>query len=330
MDDRFLEELREEPRPGFSRSLRERLRGIEDAAETRHSPWRPALAAVLAVGLVAASFTLPAVRVAAQNALDLFRVRSFAGVEVDESRLDQLRKLADQAGENPAMLLFDNQEVLKDPGEPQVFPSADLAASAAGLATVMRPGTLPAGYKFENAELRGEGAARLTLHTDRLRPILDALDLQDVQVPPGFDGQSITVHKPAVVLQRYTDGKRKFGVLEAMSPEVTLPPGADLQQLGEVGLRVLGLDAREAKRLASSVDWSTTLLVPVPTTAGSFRQVTVNGQKGLFVTMVPEKRPDGTRTRRGALVLWSEGGRVHAVQGELSGEDVLEVANSLR
>src|SRR6185436_18884884 len=155
--------------------------------------------------------------------LALFRVRSFAGVEIDESRIDQLRKLAEQSGDNPAMLVFDKQEVLKEPGPPQDFPSADLAASTAGLATVLRPGTLPPGYRFEKAVVSGEGAARLTLHTDRLRPILDALALNDVQVPQGLDGQPVTVHKPAIVVQNYTDGKHSFAVLEAMSPEVTLP-----------------------------------------------------------------------------------------------------------
>ena len=48
MDDRFLEKMREEPRPAFARSLRERLRNIEDATETRRSVWRPALASVFA------------------------------------------------------------------------------------------------------------------------------------------------------------------------------------------------------------------------------------------------------------------------------------------
>ena len=330
MDDRFLEDMREEPRPGFARSLRERLRNIEDATETRRSVWRPALASVFAVALVAASFTLPAVRVAAQIALDLFRVRSFAGVEIDESRIDQLRKLADEAGSNPAMMVFDKQEVLKEPAPPQDYPSADLAASATGLATVLRPGTLPSGYRFEKAVVNGEGAARLTLHTDRLRPILDALALNDVQVPQGLDGQPITVHKPAVVVQSFTDGKRNFAVLEAMSPEVTLPPGADLRQLGELGLRVLGLDAKEARRLSAAIDWRSTLLVPVPTSAGSFRQVTVNGHQALFISKNAETRPDGTRTRRGAIVMWSDGGRVHAVQGELDSQDLLIVANSLR
>ena len=330
MDDRDLESLREEPRPGFARALRERLRGIEDVSETQRSPWRPALASVFAVVLVGASFTLPAVRVAAQNALDLFRVHSFAGVEVDESRLDQLRKLHEQSGSDPAMMVFDHQEVLQEPAKPQEFPSADLAGSTAGLPGLMQPETLPPGYRFETAIVSGAGAIRLTMNASRLRPILDALALQDVQVPQGFDGQPITLRKPAAVMLRYTDGKRSFGVLESMSPEVSLPPGTDLRQLGEVALRVLGLNESEARRVASSVDWRNTLLVPVPTTAGSFSQVTVNGQKGLYISMNAETRKDGTRSRRGSLVMWSEGGRVHAVRGELDGADALSVANSLR
>lgn len=329
MDDRFLEQMREEPRPGFARSLRERLREVEDTAETRPA-WRPALAIALTVAVVSASFLLPAVRVAAQNALDLFRVRSFAGVEIDESRVDELKKLNDKLGTDPAMLVFDHQEVLKEPGDPQEFPSADLAASAAGLPGLLRPGTLPPGFRFENALVMGEAAARLTINTSKLRPVLDELGLRDVQIPTSFDGHPITVHKPAMVVQRFTDGKRSLSILESMSPEVALPPGADMRQLGEMGLRVLGLDAAEARRVASTVDWKTTLLVPVPTSAGSFLQVTVNGQQGLFIRTKSETRPDGTRIRSGGLVVWGEGGRVHAVRGEIESDELLGFANSLR
>ena len=81
MDDKFLHEQRGEPSPGYARSLREHLRGIEaSAAPARGFRLHPAFASALAVALVAAAFTLPAVRVAAQNALDMFRVRSFAAM----------------------------------------------------------------------------------------------------------------------------------------------------------------------------------------------------------------------------------------------------------
>ena len=72
MDDSFLHEQRQEPASGFSRSLRERLRGVEEDEPARGFRLHPAFATALAVVVLAASFSLPAVRVAAQNALDLF------------------------------------------------------------------------------------------------------------------------------------------------------------------------------------------------------------------------------------------------------------------
>lgn len=330
MDDRFLHDQRREPSPGYGRALRERLRGLEEAPEPRGFRLHPALVTAFAAGLVAVAFMFPAVRVAAQNALDLFRVRSFAAVEFDEARMEQLKQLHDQAGDDPAMLVFEKQEVLQDPGPSVDYPSADLAASAAGLPGLRRPTSLPSGLKFEKAVATGPGAARLTVRTERLRQVLEALSIRDVQVPQGLDGQSITVHMPASVTQRFVNGKLRLTVLEAMSPEVTLPPGADLRQLGELGLRVLGLDAEEARRMAASIDWRSTLLVPVPTTAASFRQVDVNGHKGLFIRANPERAGEGGKRDRTAMVMWTEGDRVLAVQGNVSGEDVLEVAQSLR
>ena len=337
MDDRFLHEQRREPSAGFGRALRERLRGGEDEAAadpdrlSAGARWRlvPALASAMAVALVALSFTIPAVRVAAQNALDLFRVRSFAAVEIDESRLEQLRKLHDQAGSDPAMLVFDQQEVLQEPGKPVEYPSADLAASAAGLPGLRKPGALPGGLVLRKVTATGEGAVRLTVRADRLRGVIDALGLTDVRVPAGLDGQRITVHMPPVVTQDYANGDRRLSLVEARSPEVALPPGADLEQLGEIGLRVLGLDADEAHRVAASIEWRSTLIVPVPTTAASFRQVEVNGHKGLLIRC-EASGTDGRRHRSGVVVLWTEGERVLAVESNLPGEDVLDIAQSLR
>ena len=146
MDDRFLNELRREPSPGFARALRERLRSAEDELPARRSRWAPALATAAGVAAVALAFTVPAVRVAAQNALDLFRVHSFEGIEIDPARLDQLRALHDQIGKDPSMMVLDQQDVIKEPGKPLDYPSADLAGNAAGLPGLKQPrGPLPNG-----------------------------------------------------------------------------------------------------------------------------------------------------------------------------------------
>lgn len=330
MDDRFLNEQRREPDPGFARALRERLRGAEDEAPARGFRLAPALATAAGIAVVVLLFTVPAVRVAAQNALDLFRVHSFEGIEIDPARLDQLRALHDQIGKDPSMMVLDQQDVIKEPGKPLDYPSADLAGNAAGLPGLKQPrGPLPNGMRFTKAQVQGEGIARLTLHADKLRKVIELLGLTDVQVPGYLDGQKITVHMPPIVSQQFDNGTTHMTLVEAHSPELGLPPGADLKQLGEIGLRILGLDADEARRVAAGIDWKSTLVVPVPTSAQSFRQVEVNGQKGLFIRC---EMPDstGARHRSGAVLLWTEGDRVLGMQSNLPGEDILDLAQSLR
>ena len=228
------------------------------------------------------------------------------------------------------MMVLDQQDVIKEPGKPLDYPSADLAGNAAGLPGLKQPrGPLPNGMRFTKAQVQGEGIARLTLHADKLRKVIELLGLTDVQVPGYLDGQKITVHMPPIVSQQFDNGTTHMTLVEAHSPELGLPPGADLKQLGEIGLRILGLDADEARRVAASIDWKSTLVVPVPTSAQSFRQVEVNGQKGLFIRC---EMPDSTgkRHRSGAVILWTEGDRVLGMQSNLPGEDMLDVAQSLR
>jgi hypothetical protein len=330
MDDRYLHELRREPDPGYARALRERLRGVEDDVPARGFRLVPALASAASIALIAFAFTIPAVRVAAQNALDLFRVRSFAAVEVDQSRVDQLRAIHDQLGQDPAALVFDHQEVLKEPGQPMDYPSADLAGDAAGLPNLRRPGgPLPNGMHFKKATVSGDGAARLTVNTDKLRKVVEMLGLTDVRIPDQLNGQKVTVHKPTVVMQEFESATHRMTLVESLSPEVTLPPGTDMRQLGEIGLRLLGLEPDEARRVAGSIDWKSTVVVPVPPTAESFRQVHVNGQKGLLVRF-GQTDANGKRRRSGALLLWTEGDRVLAMRSDLPNDEVLDVAQSLR
>jgi len=133
---------------------------------------------------------------------------------------------------------------------------------------------------------------------------------------------------PAVVQQRFRNEKRTAELLQAKSPEITLPTGVDLAALGEIGLRILGLEHAEARRLAQTIDWRSTMLIPVPGNAGSFRQVEVSGQPALLVTAKGERK-DGS-PREGTIVLWSRGDMVYALAGNLSNMDLLQMANSVQ
>ena len=116
-------------------------------------------------------------------------------------------------------------------------------------------------------------------------------------------------------------------LVQARSPEVSVPAGWDVERLAEIGLRVLGLDTGEARRIARSTDWRSTLLVPVPMNASTFRQVTVRGQSGLLIT-TSSRGQDGRR-REGAMLMWTQGERVFCLQGNLSGRDLMQMAESV-
>jgi len=327
MDDRFLNESRREPDAGFGRKLRARLRSIEDAEPRPGVPrWQPLLAGSLALAAFAALFMLPAVRATAQSVLDLFRVRDFAVVTIDANRIEQLKSQHFDA----KSLLGGHVEKLTDPGPPQGFNSIEAATAAAGFAP-LRPTTLLRGLKLDSVFVSGESRQRITVDTQPLRDMMAALDIHDLTVPPGLDGQQVTIFVPRVMAQKYrNDRHARVAFIQAASPEVGLPPGVDLARFGEIGLRVLGLKPAEANRLAHSIDWRSTLLVPVAANATTFQQITVNGARGMYLENSDDHVKPGDKDQPGAVVLWSRDGRIYALAGDLDHAGLVAMAESVR
>lgn len=318
MDDRMLHEYRREPDPEFALKLRERLRRHERSHARGAVRF---LAGACAALVVASLFTVPTVRVSAQAFLDLFRVRRFAAVEFNKSRMEVLQSIEKDRG----FLVFDRQEKVLDPGPARHVASREAASSQVGF-TVSAPRYLPESLAVDSVFVAGEGAMRLSVSQTKLRSLLDRLDLREVSVPAGLDGHWIEVRKPPVVFQTFTSPKRRAVLVQARSPEVSVPAGWNVEQLAEIGLRVLGLDAGEARRIVRSTDWRSTLLVPVPMNASNFRQVTVHGQQALLIRTTEARAGDGRLHR---ILMWTEGDRVFCLQGNLSDGDLMQMAESI-
>jgi hypothetical protein len=286
----------------------------------------PAFGIAFAAIAVASLFAFPAVRVSAQAMLDLFRVRKFSAIQFDESRLEKLRALKD--GDQTSMV-FDKPETVTEPGPPQVFSDPIAAGTAAGL-DVRRAGYLPNGMSLDTVLVQGPGEARLTVREARLRALLDALDLRDVSLPMDLDGKVVDVKKPPVVIQKFDNGRWRAALIQCKSPEVSVPAGLDIERLAEIGLRVLGLDPGEARRVAQATDWRTTMVVPVPLNASTFRQVTIHGEPGLLITTTGRGATEGQHLRDGCVAMWTEGERVFAIVGNLGPGDTMEMAESVR
>ncbi len=82
---------------------------------------------------------------------------------------------------------------------------------------------------------------------------MDALGINDVTVPAGLDGHIVNVRVPPVVTIRYEHSGRRTRLVQARSPQLTLPDSIDVQALGEIGLRILGLAEAEEKQSAEAM-----------------------------------------------------------------------------
>lgn len=319
MSDDFLNALREPPRPEFARELRVRLRALESSDERPLARRRILVfASVAALLLVVGSLAFPSVRERVREVLDLFREHDVIGARFEPSRFEDLRA---RIGErSPLLLTFGDPEVLEESGPPAVYPTLAAARAATGLA----PGTFPApppGMVLERVEILDAGRERLRVDRERLVDVLDRLDLVEVGVPRSLAEGSLELYHPRRVTLCYADGERHVRLTQGESPGLRLSSGLDVSLLGEIGLRVLGIEDTLAHGLAGSIDWGATLVVPLPAGAAAFEPVAIQGRQGLLVSAAP-----GATAR---TLLWSDAGRLRTLSGTLEREQLLQLAASL-
>jgi hypothetical protein len=327
MDEKSLYCLRRTPPEEFTRHLRASLLQQSERVETG-PPRRLGGAVALAVACIAvgAAFCVPSVRAAAAAFLDMFRVVHFAALPVDSGSLQRLRN----SGLDFRQLLAEQVQVQEKAGPPTRYATPAEAATAAGF-HVYLPTWMPVGWSTEapTVEVRAPSAARVTANTARLEQILTALDINDVTIPQGLDGQVANIRTAAAVVVNWDHDGQTVQLLQSPSPQVDFPSGTDLPALAEIGLRILGLSRSDAYQFAQSIDWRTTLLVPIPANAVSFRQVSVQGASGLLLQLAGTS--DGQRQHRpAALLLWSDGSRVFQLRGGVGSAALLEMAQTLQ
>jgi hypothetical protein len=134
----------------------------------------------------------------------------------------------------------------------------------------------------------------------------------------------------AGIAQTYGDPQADgLSLMQMPAPVVDIPDGTDMDQLGTAMLMLLGMSEEEAARLNKDIDWTTTLVIPVPRDhMNSIQEVTVNGNSGLaFRTDSYWDEVNETWVEPPEVLIWQEGGFIYAIIGK---GDLLIIANSLQ
>jgi hypothetical protein len=291
--------------------------------------------AALALLLLVLAF--PGARALAGELLNLFRVQRVAVVPVDFTGLEQLT--GDGAlGNQFTQLISDSIMVEREPGEPVEAASAEQASELAGFTV-----RVPAGMTPSQIHVAGGAAFSLVVDRARAQALLDAAGRSDLVLPATVDGAEIAVDVPASVSvafgtcprpgtaesgnheQSLTQSRYPDCVILAQipSPSVNAPASLDIDQLAQLGLEFTGMSQDEAAAFTSTVDWTSTLVVPIPQNASANEQVVVDGVTGTLIQRLSDETPQ-------FALLWVKGGIIYAISGlGANAQQAMAIANSL-
>jgi hypothetical protein len=292
---------------------------------------RPAWVAIAVVALLALSMAFAPVRAIAGSFLGLFRVQSINVVQVDP------QQLASQLDSSSFNAIMSDSVKVTNGGPSQDVADAQAASQLAGFQV-----RLPADLQPANLAYQPGSKADYKVNRDQLQTLLAEIGHSDIQIPNILNGATVSVeiHGGVVAqfgscrslsslekdpnLQQPPSAPSCTTLVQMPSPTISAPPGLDMEAIGQAYLQVLGMSPADAAAYASNVDWTSTLVIPIPRSGTSSSSVSVDGVTGTLITQYAS-------SPRGQFVLaWVKGGILYGLTGPGNGSNALDIANSLK
>ena len=285
--------------------------------------------------ILALILAFPATRALASELLNLFRVQQVSVIPVDFTGMEQLTG-NDALGKQFSQLISSSIDVTQKPGAPTDAADAARASQLAGFTV-----RLPQNMTPSQISVTGVAAFIATVDRAKAQALIDEAGRSDLVLPASIDGAKISVNIPASVNVGYgtcpkpSDAQsdnagspgRRFPdcvmLAEIPSPVVKAPADVDVAQLAQIGLEFTGMSSDQAAAYTSTVDWTSTLVVPIPKNAATYEQVSVDGVTGTLIQRPADDAPQ-------FVLLWVKDGIIYAISGlGTNSQQAIDMANSL-
>ncbi len=303
------------------------------------SALRPVWIALLILAAAGGMLSFPAGRAWAGEFLGLFRVQQVRVVPIDFSGMAQYNN--DATLENQfSDLISKSINVRKELSKPRLVASAEEASQLAGF-KVRLPAIVPEVSQFF---IQSGSAYDILVDRSRAQSLLDELGRSDLVLPESLDGATVSVDIPDGIIAAFgecpkvvTDDDKKEAskeniaeypectvLFEIPSPTINTPPDMNIAELAKLGLEFAGMKPEEAQTLTDSVDWTTSMIVPIPKQNSVVEQVKVDGVEGTLI-----KRESGYAPR--FVLIWIKDGITYSINGYgLDTSKAIEMADSLK
>jgi hypothetical protein len=287
-------------------------------------------------------FAFPSTRALAGELLNLFRVQQVTVVPVDFTGMEQLNGAV---GNNISQLISDSVTMQKEPTDPTNVANTDEASQLAGFNV-----RAPQDITSSRISVMSGVSFVFTIDRAKAQALLDEAGRSDLVLPEEVDGADVSVNIPSSVSiafgtcpepsndseaaremdrEKNTSGspgrvyKDCIILAQIPSPEVSAPASLDIAKLAQIGLEFTGMTSEEAVQFTSTVDWTSTLIVPIPKNAASYQQITVDGVTGTLIERPSDDAPQ-------FALFWVKDGIIYTIGGlGNNSQKALEIANSL-
>jgi hypothetical protein len=222
------------------------------------------------------------------------------------------------------------------PGKPLFAAGAADASQKAGFTVRLPKNAASSALSVHNA-----AAFNFTVDRTKAQALLNEAGRTDLVLPQDIDGSVISVTVPASVQADYGtcpdpsgadsiksgSAGRKYAdciiLSEIPSPSVNAPANVNVAQLAQIGLEFTGMSPEQAAAFTRTVDWTSTLVVPIPKNAATYQQLSVDGVTGSLIQRPSDDAPE-------FVLLWVKDGIVYSIGGlGANSPQAIDMANSL-
>lgn len=283
-------------------------------------------AALAAIALIAVVFTLTPANAWASSFLGLFRAQKVQVITFDPAAAQNAQGKLD-ANQAAIKQVFKEDLKISGHGEAVTVASAAEAAQKAGFTP-----RIPSALVNPEISVRPGMNATFTINQPKLQALMDAVGVE-AKLPANTNGKVITADVADAVVTTSADCPKTAktnqdlakgnctALVQLPSPVVNTPDGLNVQQLGQAMFQFLGMPAAEAQQVSQTIDWTSTLILPIPQSGDlQYQEVQVDGVTGTFLK----------ETAQDAYgLVWVKDGILYGLHGPGGLADAQRVAGSL-
>jgi len=280
---------------------------------------------------------IPGARAFASQLLGLFRVQQVTILPIDPTGMEQLNG---NFGNQISSLISDSVTMTKMPAEPIEVSDANEASQLTGFTV-----RLPQGMTPSRISVMSGSAFTLIVDRTKAQALLEEAGRSDLVLPDSIDGAEISVNIPSGVSVGYgtcpspsgdgdeldmrgngSPGRRYADCVilaEIPSPTVSTPANVDVAQLAQIALEFTGMTSDQAAAFTDAVDWTSTLVVPIPRNAATYEEISIDGVTGTLIQRPSDDAPQ-------FALIWVKDGIIYTIGGLGSNsQKAIQMANSL-